>query len=156
MLHRPRPGPDISTPFSDRWRWLIGTDFCDSRNNYGRTTLVLHRLTCFQHVVRFFLYNMPVVFGTIHCKFIPETDHGELTYQKLCVVNRQLIELRRYSHTRPFVCGYDIEISLTFWRRNFFNFSTPCIKMWIIQEPNILELWNKLHIYINLLVQYFF
>ena len=27
----------------------------------------------------------------------------------------------------------------------FFNFSTPVYKMWIIQEPNMLELWNKLH-----------
>ena len=27
----------------------------------------------------------------------------------------------------------------------FFNFSTPVYKMWIIQEPNKLELWNKLH-----------
>ena len=27
----------------------------------------------------------------------------------------------------------------------FFNFSTPVHKMWIIQEPNMLELWNKLH-----------
>ena len=26
----------------------------------------------------------------------------------------------------------------------FFNFSTPVYKMWIIQEPNMLELWNKL------------
>ena len=36
---------------------------------------------------------------------------------------------------------------LAFWRRNyyFFNFSTPVYKMWIIQEPNMLELWNKLH-----------
>ena len=35
---------------------------------------------------------------------------------------------------------------LTFWRRNYFvNFSTPVYKMWIIQEPNKLELWNKLH-----------
>jgi len=37
-------------------------------------------------------------------------------------------------------------INLTFWGRNyFFNFSTPVYKMWIIQEPNMLELWNKLH-----------
>ena len=36
--------------------------------------------------------------------------------------------------------------TLTFWRRNyFFYFSTPVYKMWIIQEPNMLELWNKLH-----------
>ena len=35
---------------------------------------------------------------------------------------------------------------LTFWRRIFFlNFSTPVYKMWIIQEQNTLELWNKLH-----------
>ena len=36
---------------------------------------------------------------------------------------------------------------LTFRRRNyfFFNFSTPVYKMWIIQGPNMLELWNKLH-----------
>jgi len=27
----------------------------------------------------------------------------------------------------------------------FLNFSTPVYKMWIIQEPNKLELWNKLH-----------
>ena len=36
--------------------------------------------------------------------------------------------------------------TLTFWRQNYFlNFSTPVYKMWIIQEPNTLELWNKLH-----------
>jgi hypothetical protein len=36
--------------------------------------------------------------------------------------------------------------TLTFWRRNYFsNFSTPVYKMWIIQETNTLELWNKLH-----------
>ena len=39
-----------------------------------------------------------------------------------------------------------IIIELTLWRRNyFFNFSTPVYKMWIIQEPNKLALWNKLH-----------
>jgi len=37
-------------------------------------------------------------------------------------------------------------LMLTFWRRNYFlNFSTPVYKMWIIKEPNMLELWNKLH-----------
>ena len=34
---------------------------------------------------------------------------------------------------------------LTFWHRNYFlNFSTPVYKMWIKQEPNTLELGNKL------------
>jgi len=27
----------------------------------------------------------------------------------------------------------------------FFNFNTPVYKIWIIQETNTLELWNKLH-----------
>ena len=36
--------------------------------------------------------------------------------------------------------------SLTFWRRNYFlNLPHPVYKMWIIQEPNTLDLWNKLH-----------
>ena len=35
---------------------------------------------------------------------------------------------------------------LTFWRRNYFLIlAHPVYKMWIIQEPNALELWNKLH-----------
>jgi hypothetical protein len=35
---------------------------------------------------------------------------------------------------------------LTFWSRNYFlKFSTPVYKVWITQEPNKLELWNKLH-----------
>ena len=38
-------------------------------------------------------------------------------------------------------------IDLTFWRRNFFFLilAHPVYKMWIIQEPNRLELWNKQH-----------
>jgi hypothetical protein len=37
---------------------------------------------------------------------------------------------------------------LNFWRRNYIFFlilAQPVYKMWIIQEPNKLELWNKLH-----------
>jgi hypothetical protein len=35
---------------------------------------------------------------------------------------------------------------LTFWHRNFFNFfSTPVYKMWTIQEPKKVALWNKRH-----------
>jgi len=36
---------------------------------------------------------------------------------------------------------------LTFWCRNYFFLilSHPVYKMWIIQEPNTLELWNKMH-----------
>ena len=36
---------------------------------------------------------------------------------------------------------------LTFWSQNnfFLILAHPVHKMWIIQEPNMLELWNKLH-----------
>ena len=34
---------------------------------------------------------------------------------------------------------------LTFRRRNYLILARPVYKMWIIQEPNRLELWNKLH-----------
>jgi len=39
------------------------------------------------------------------------------------------------------------EKPLTFWRRNYFFLilAHSVYKMWIIQEPNMLELWNKLH-----------
>ena len=38
-------------------------------------------------------------------------------------------------------------VCLTFWRRNYFFLilAHPVYKVWIIQEPNTLELWNKLH-----------
>jgi len=37
--------------------------------------------------------------------------------------------------------------SVTFWRRNFFFLilAHAVYKMWIIQEPNTVELWNRLH-----------
>ena len=36
---------------------------------------------------------------------------------------------------------------LNFWRRNdvFLILAHPVYKMWLKQEPNTLELWNKLH-----------
>ena len=51
----------------------------------------------------------------------------------------------RNRQVKNFVPNYNK--SLTLWRRNyfFFNFSTPVCKMWILQEPNKLALWNKLH-----------
>ena len=44
---------------------------------------------------------------------------------------------------------FDMQLALclTFWRRNYFFLilAHPVYKMWITQEPNKLELWNKLH-----------
>ena len=38
-------------------------------------------------------------------------------------------------------------LALNFWCRNYFFLilAHPVYKMWIIQEPSSLELWNKLH-----------
>jgi len=38
-------------------------------------------------------------------------------------------------------------LCLTFWGRNYFFliWAHSVYKMWIIQEPNTLQLWNKLH-----------
>ena len=45
-----------------------------------------------------------------------------------------------------FLCTVREVAILTFWRRTFFsNFSTPVFKMWIIQKPNKVALWNKRH-----------
>ena len=45
-------------------------------------------------------------------------------------------------------CTYFL-IILTLWGRNYYYFflisAHPVYKMWIIQEPNKLALWNKLH-----------
>ena len=40
-----------------------------------------------------------------------------------------------------------LDFLLNFWRRNYFFLilAHSVYKMWIIQEPNKLELWNKLH-----------
>jgi len=58
---------------------------------------------------------------------------------------------RFHSTTRgcaSFNCQAQIyQVCLTFWRRNYFFkiLAHPLYKMWIIQEPNSLDLWNKLH-----------
>ena len=48
----------------------------------------------------------------------------------------------KIQHKFFITCSQD----LTFWRWDFFLIlAHPVYKMWIIQEPNKLELWNKLH-----------
>jgi len=48
--------------------------------------------------------------------------------------------------THPFQIHSNVGL-LAFWRRNYFFLilAHPVYKMWIIQEPNMLDLWNKLH-----------
>ena len=52
-----------------------------------------------------------------------------------------------YRSTRPYITAYGFQ-PLTLWRRNYFFFlisAHSVYKIWIIQEPNKLALWNKLH-----------
>ena len=51
-------------------------------------------------------------------------------------------------HLIPALRAYREEALLTLWRRNYYFFlilAHPVYKMWTKQEPNKLELWNKLH-----------
>jgi len=51
--------------------------------------------------------------------------------------------VHRYTSRNKTVPSKDL---LIFWRRNYsLILAHPVYKMWIIQEPNTLELWNKLH-----------
>ena len=45
------------------------------------------------------------------------------------------------------VCVPAFHSVLTFWRRNYFFLilANSVYRMWIILEPNMVELWNKLH-----------
>ena len=69
------------------------------------------------------------------------------TFAKLFVRKLLLFLLRLVRNTQMRSVNTTHNLwTLTFWRRNyFFNFSTPVYKMWITQERNTLELWNKLH-----------
>jgi len=59
--------------------------------------------------------------------------------------------LTQYEHKRDKCrcrnCTVSAAGCLNCWRRNFFFkfLAHPVYKMWIKQEPNTLELWNKLH-----------
>ena len=90
---------------------------------------------------------MPHTHTHTHTHTVPATprtvilDHSTCTTQGLR--NRALdvvyTEAQYIALTEKIFC-------LTFWRQNFFLIlAHPVYKMWIIQEPNTLELWNKLH-----------
>jgi hypothetical protein len=52
---------------------------------------------------------------------------------------------RKYYKLGNFPIFY-IKNILILWRQNFLlNFNTPVYKMWIIQEPKNVALWNKRH-----------
>ena len=69
-----------------------------------------------------------------------------------CITLRILIWFDAYFWIVPDVLGrfiiqatYDL-LCLTFrWRNYFLILAHPVYKIWITQEPNALELWNKLH-----------
>jgi len=78
--------------------------------------------------------------------FYLRPPHTSTLFQELKCGEKQWLGLRLFSYANA-VWHQTTSPSLTFWRRNyfFFNFSTSVYKMWVIQEPNTLELWNKLH-----------
>ena len=85
-----------------------------------------------------FLYNSP-----IFCfLFSSESYNGELN-----VVNMEICANFPVLGTLTYL-NETCTVALTLWRRNYFFFlilAHTVYKMWIIQEPKKLELWNKLH-----------
>ena len=67
------------------------------------------------------------------------------TFENITALTTELF-VCRYDHST--YCLQDDCVShLTFWLRNYFFLilAHPVYKIWITQEPNMLELWNKLH-----------
>jgi len=74
-----------------------------------------------------------------------EPRPGYSYIHQVCIYRRCAQTFDQKQDWTDITASLPIVICLTFWRRNYFlNFSTPVYKI-IIQEPNTLEFWNKLH-----------
>jgi len=75
---------------------------------------------------------------SVACQLPPD-----VTTTELCIKVLFIHQLMHYWVVLKTV----LKLALTFWRRNYFFLilAHPVYKIWIIQEPNMLELWNKLH-----------
>jgi hypothetical protein len=87
--------------------------------------------------VRWYLYVPPAV---IFDSYLFCSD----TFYVLTTTSVMSLNLKKNTDVH---LTYIIPLWLTFWRRNYFFLilAHPIYKMRIIQEPNRLELWNKLH-----------
>ena len=89
---------------------------------------------------RFWTQPSPIYPSSVHwSRKVKEKSFGHLLTLTSCL-----------DHTAwkfNFCVSVHHSIRLTFWRRNYFFLilTQPIYKMWIIQEPDMLELWNKLH-----------
>ena len=90
------------------------------------------------------------------CYKLPEDDTSVETCRSVIIC--EIIVCIRWSGYIPnkntgyklasYSTGTDLGQTLTFWTRNYFFFlvlAHPVYKMRIIQETNMIELWNKLH-----------
>jgi hypothetical protein len=75
----------------------------------------------------------------------PENDKYSNNFFPLCPSRHFIDPLKYITRRNRTVCS---ALQSTFNLLDpefFFSFSTPVYKMLIIQEPNKIELWNKLH-----------
>ena len=77
----------------------------------------------------------------------PAVDVRRFTLRPFCSLRKSHWFPLRIMNGRPrSYLDVDSKTKLTLWRRNFFFILAHSVyKMWIIQEPNKLALWNKLH-----------
>jgi len=101
--------------------------------------------------LRLVTYSFPYIFFGIAVSYILSIwpSHRILWHLMNLTMFSPLIitsnsSFRRILHIYSF---NDLKSTLTFWHRNYFFLilAHPVYKMWIKQEPNTLELWNKLH-----------
>ena len=111
---------------------LVWCVYCAVRAWSWRPFHDKHHLSWLRQLVAGPLPRRPVIDpGSVHVKFMVDRVelgpilgfHFSLSVHECCI------------------------LILTFWRRNYFFLilAHSVYKMWIIQEPNKLELWNKLH-----------
>jgi len=107
------------------WRYTFGSKHVAIQITYNKVLLtVFYLLTNYRRTQRYVQKESSVL-----CTCISE----------LCRIYNDVLDecMFRFRYT----CNINLLAPELF----FFNFSTSVYKIWIIQEPNTLELWNKLH-----------
>jgi len=107
-----------------------------------------------QQQVKISTNNATAIISTVHCSmdFRWITFLGEHTTAFSWLVKSYVSATDFLYSSEPHIFYYQTVqgnaaiVWLTSWRRNYFLIlAHPVYKMWKIQEPKALDLWNKLH-----------
>jgi hypothetical protein len=119
-------------------------------------------LTCSVHSLQWFWRSRGIWCGLrslspLHCSLSPLSGSALWPQLEVPLCQSMLdlsqhrsvcLKLKLKCHTHNLIkCSQSHQIHcLTLWCQNFLlNFSTPVFKMWVIQAPNRVALWNQWH-----------